>query len=98
MTEEKVPILAFCLNNLGSIQSTEAKVKLISLLMDNISSLKALSLKVFKNLVTSFTQSELKLKLRVIACEKNLLNRPWSLGMYFFNITKTMKTLRRSSA
>mmetsp|Transcript_23411 Transcript_23411/g.20347 ORF Transcript_23411/g.20347 Transcript_23411/m.20347 type:complete len:123 (-) Transcript_23411:420-788(-) len=66
MSEEKMPILAFCIANLSNIESTEAKVKLLNLLIQNIGSLKTLGLKAYHSLVINFPQNETKLKLRTL--------------------------------
>jgi len=66
MSAEKVPVLAFCVNNFSKIESDDAKLKLINLLIQNVSLFDKLGLKIFHELVMQFRSYSFMLKLRVI--------------------------------
>ncbi len=65
MTQDKIPILAFCVNNLTQVEFEDAKLKLINLLIQNINLFETLGLKIFHKLALQFKSSSFMLKLRV---------------------------------
>jgi len=66
MNKDKIPILAFCVNNLTQVEFEDAKLKLINLLIQNIHLFDTLGLKIFHKLALQFKSSSFMLKLRVI--------------------------------